>query len=125
MKKHKELASDYFDRHPSSNECHITADGRVFHTKGSAQGFARTLDDQDIESYFRTVLEKEKSLEDAMVIHSDNREEKIKELEELELVKENYPQLKALAKYFDIKPADQKADTLIAALTEFKTTLNS
>lgn len=49
----QEKAVDYFDRHPSSNECHITSDGRVFHTIGSAQGFAQALPDNKVESFTR------------------------------------------------------------------------
>ncbi|WP_102980121.1 hypothetical protein [Chryseobacterium scophthalmum] len=123
MKKFTEKAQDYFDRHPSSEECHITSDGRVFHIKGGAQGFAGTLDNQDIESYSRKVLEKEKSLEQEIDL-GDNKEAKIKELNALELVTANYNEMKVLVKYFDLKVENQKAETLIAALTEFKTTLN-
>lgn len=121
MKKFTETAQDYFDRHPLSNECHITSDDRVFHTKGSAQGFAGTLDNQEIESFSRKVLEKE-NVKTADPDEYD-RETKIKELESLELVTANYNQMKSLVKFFAIDAADQKADTLIAALTEFKTTL--
>ncbi len=49
----KEKAVDYFDRHPSSNECHITSDERVFHSAGTAQGFAESLKDNKITSYKR------------------------------------------------------------------------
>lgn len=122
MKKYTEKAQDYFERHPSSSDCHITSDGRVFHTLGSAQGFAGTLDDQTIESYKISVLEKETTNEgfDAEA----EKQAKLEELATLELVKENYHEIKALVKYFDLKPADQKAETLIAALTEYKNTLN-
>lgn len=122
MKKYKEKAQDYFDRHPSSVECHITSDGRVFHTLGSAQGFAGTLDDQEIESYKRSVLEKE-ATNDGFDADAE-KQTKLEELATLELVKENYQEIKALVKYFDLKPADQKAETLIAALTEYKNSLN-
>lgn len=120
MKKYTEKAQDYFERHPSSNDCHITSDGRVFHTLGAAQGFAGTLDNQEIESYKRSVLEKEINTND----DTADKDAKLKELAELELVKENYNQMKGLVKYFDLKTADQKAETLIAALTEYKNTLN-
>lgn len=123
MKKFTEKAQDYFDRHPSSDECHVTSDGRVFHNKGGAQGFAGTLDDQDIESYSRKVLEKEKSLAQEIDL-GDNHESKIKELETLELSTANYNEMKALVKFFDVKVENQKAETLITALTEFKNTLN-
>ncbi|KQT17422.1 hypothetical protein ASG31_08405 [Chryseobacterium sp. Leaf404] len=124
MNKYTEKAQDYFERHPSSNECHITSDGRVFHTKGSALGFAGTLDSQDIESYTRKGLEKETTEVTAKEVLEGNRPEKIKELEALELVTANYNEMKALAKYFEVKTDNQKAETFIAALTEFKKTLN-
>lgn len=120
MKKYTENAKDYFDRHPQNDECHITSDGRVFHTLGAAQGFAGTLDDQTIESFKRSVLEKESKTDDA-----GDKDAKLKELSELELVKENYNQIKGLVKFFDLKPADQKAETLISALTDYKNSLNS
>jgi len=123
MKKYTENAQDYFDRHPQNDECHITSDGRVFHTLGSAQGFAGTLEDQTIESYKRAVLEKENKSPDGD--DTADKEAKLAELAELELVKENYIPIKALVKYFDLKPADQKAETLIAALTDYKNSLNS
>lgn len=53
----KEKAVDYFDRHPSSNECHITSDGRVFHSAGTAQGFAESLKDNKVTSYKRADFE--------------------------------------------------------------------
>ena len=54
----------------------------------------------------------------------ETRNEKIAELNALELVSANYKEMKALAKYFDVKSEDQKAETLITALTELKNTLN-
>jgi hypothetical protein len=53
----KELAADYFSRHLSSNECHITSDGRVFHSKGTADGFANGLKDNAVASYTRAQIE--------------------------------------------------------------------
>lgn len=140
MNKFQEKAQDYFDRHPSSEECYITSDGRVFHNIGSAQSMAGTLDDQKIESYKRSVIEKDKALkkdlsesnlpdqlknstEEIILMAEETRSEKIKELEALELVKTNYNEMKSLAKFFGLNPDDQKAETLIAALEEFKTTL--
>lgn len=123
MKKYTENAQDYFDRHPQNDECHITSDARVFHTLGAAQGFAGTLDDQTIESYKRSVLEKESkddlfetpACEIAMDVFLKNND----------VPTLKYDDLKKLAKHFKIETADQKAETLIAALTEYKNTLNS
>ncbi|AKK74443.1 hypothetical protein OK18_19115 [Chryseobacterium gallinarum] len=124
MKKYIDKALDYFKRHPLNEECYITSDGRVFHTAGAAQGFAGTLDDQTIESYNKKVLEKEGRSNDLISGSEAERTAKIKELESLELSSANYNLMKPLVKFFGIETADQKAETLIAALTEFKTTLN-
>ena len=127
MKKFTENAQDYFDRHPSSDECHITSDGRVFHNKGGALGFAGTLDNQEIESYSRKVLEKEKSLQSDIENTGESdisHEAKLKELETLELTTANYNEMKILVKFFDVKVDNQKAETLITALTEYKKTIN-
>ena len=123
MKKFTEKAQDYFDRHPTSDECHITSDGRVFHNIGAAQGMAGTLDDQNIESYSRKVLEKEKaeSVTDTSIVDAAMMEAF---LNVHDVDKMKYDDLKRLCKFFEIKTEDQKADTLIAALTEYKSTLN-
>ncbi len=49
---------------------------------------------------------------------------KTKELQELELTTANYQKMKALALFFKLETADQKADTLIAALTEYKSKIS-
>lgn len=121
--KHTDLAQDYFERHSQSDECFITSDGRVFHTYGHATSFAQEhqLQDQTIESYKRAQVFTDNDSPDP----ESEKQVKLEELAGLELVKENYQEIKALVKYFNLKPADQKAETLIAALTEYKNTLNS
>lgn len=127
--KHTDLAVDYFERHSTSNECHITSDGRVFHTSGNAISFANAhdLQDQTIESYKR-----EQILTDAEYSTGDNTpvgptEEEIsaktEELKTFDIDSAEYPALKAFIKFFDIKTDDQKAPTLKVALTEFKNNL--
>ncbi len=115
MNKHTALALDYFERHQLSNECHITSDNRVFHTKGSADGFASTLDDKKVSSFTRETKKSEN--ED---LDQEELKGKLAELEATELVNENYNALKSLVKYFQIEVADQKAETLITALTDYK-----
>lgn len=122
MKKFTEKAQDYFERHPSSEECHITSDGRVFHTKGSALGFAGTLDNQDVESYTRKGLEKETDLTEFDSPAGQIALDVFLASNEVENLK--YNDLKALVKHFKIETEDQKAETLITALTEFKINLN-
>ena len=54
----KDKAADYFARHQTpSDECHITTDSRVFHTLGSAQGYASELKDNKVTSYTRAEFE--------------------------------------------------------------------
>ena len=52
-KKNKELAADYFERFKESEECHITADERIFHTKGNADSFAAGLTDPTVKTFKR------------------------------------------------------------------------
>ncbi|RQO37945.1 hypothetical protein DBR39_13745 [Chryseobacterium sp. KBW03] len=133
MNKFIEKAQDYFERHPSSDECHVTSDGRVFHTIGSAQSMSGTLDDQKIESYKRKVLEKEllgKSLNDENLTTGGDQPTPAEILamevflQNNEVDKLKYEDLKSLVKFFNLQVENAKAPTLIAALTEFKTTLN-
>lgn len=152
MKKHTAAAIDYFDRH-HSNECHITADGRVFHKKEGAESFASTLEDRTIESFTRREAEasadqnsadedkvdngkeplspdtpdtsntKDNTPEDAGTQIGEGTE-KIKELENLELIPKNYNKMKSLASYFKLEVGGKaNAEDLISALTEFKTKL--
>lgn len=51
------------------------------------------------------------------------KEKNLKLLAELDLKKENYEAMKALVKFFEIETENKKAETLIAALTQFKETL--
>ena len=51
--------------------------------------------------------------------------EKTKELQELELESKNYQKMKSLVLFFGIETPDLKADTLIAALTEYKTKISA
>ena len=155
MKKHTAAAIDYFARH-HSNECHITADGRVFHKKEGAESFASTLEDRTIESFTRREAEASADQNSADEDKVDNgkeplspdtldasntadnapqdagtssgedteRAEKIKELENLELIPKNYNKMKSLASYFKLEVGGKaNAEDLISALTEFKSKL--
>ena len=155
MKKHTAAAIDYFARH-HSNECHITADGRVFHKKEGAESFASTLEDRTIESFTRREAEAsadqnsadedkvddekeplspdtpdasntaDNAPQDAGTSSGEDTEraEKIKELENLELIPKNYNKMKSLASYFKLEVGGKtNAEDLISILTEFKSKL--
>lgn len=127
--KHTDLAQDYFERHSRSNECHITSDGRVFHTHGYAISFAQenNLQDQKIESYTRDQVETTEGIATVITDPVGPTEEEIiaktEELKNLDIEAAEYPVLKTFIKFFDIKCDDQKAATLKAALTEYKNNL--
>ena len=155
MKKHTAAAIDYFARH-HSNECHITADGRVFHKKEGAESFASTRENRTIESFTRREAEAsadqnsadedkvddekeplspdtpdtsntaDNAPQDAGTPSGEDTEraEKIKELENLELIPKNYNKMKSLASYFKLEVGGKaNAEDLISVLTEFKSKL--
>jgi hypothetical protein len=81
--------------------------------------------DEDAE-FVKKPVEKKESDTDTQSIDAQDSELKAKNLKllaETELIKENYKEMTALVKFFEITTEDKKADTLIGALTEFKETL--
>lgn len=101
-----------FENQPNLEKCFSTSDGEHFYNENDAKNHAKSLEDKTVEPVYNP-----KFLGDAS---SEESEKMAKELEETELIKQNYKQLKVLAKYFEIETADQKAETLIKALEEYK-----
>jgi len=122
----KEQAADYFDRHESSNECHITSDGRVFHTKGSADGFANGLKDNKVTSYERGKLNsKEEDTEDNTLKLETLKVEALEALKTFDTATATYPEIKALVKALGLEVENQKQDVLIAAIEAHKVIINT
>lgn len=120
----KDKAADYFGRH-KNDECHITSDGRVFHTIGSAQSFAAGLKDAKIESFKRAEFEK-KTSDDSQEDSSDE-DTKVLALETLknfDPATAKYPEINKLVKMLGIEPVSQKQPDLLAAIEAYKTTIN-
>lgn len=142
MKKHTEKAIDYFNRH-QRNECFITSDGRVFHQEGTANSFAVTLKDRAVEHYTRAEVEQlqeetksigqtSNSDTSAATIQdgtpsvesdTDEKAQRTAELLALELTSKHYNEMLSLVKFFGLETKDKKADSLIEALTEYKSKL--
>lgn len=146
--KFKEKALDYFKRHPHSEECHISSDGRVFHKPGDAQSFAGTLKNSKIESYQRDVVLAEIQADTEDDINLDNEEttkiegkttvddktsaktavdgiEKSKDfLMSNDVADMGYNTMQTFVKVLDLEVENQKKETLIVALEAFKKTLN-
>lgn len=114
----KELAADYFARHESSNECHITSDGRVFHTKGSADSFANGLKDNTVASFTRDGKKEESSGSDAKVLS-------LEDLENFNAETATYAEIKELAKAFSLESVSQKKEDLLAAIEAYKLIINT
>lgn len=115
----KELAADYFARHESSNECHITSDGRVFHTKGSADSFANGLKDNTVESFTRDGKTADASKDETAKVFG------LEDLESFNAETATYAEIKELAKAFSLESVSQKKEDLLAAIEAHKLIMNT
>ncbi len=118
----KSLAADYFSRHQSSNECHITSDGRVFHTKGSADSFASALKDSTVASHTREG-KGEKAKDETP--GEDTKVYTLEDLKAFDATTATYPEIKALANGLKLESASQKQVDLLAAIEAQKAIVNT
>lgn len=111
-----------FKDNPSLDEVYQTSDGKFFYLENDARNHASKLENKRVEKLIRPLnVGDKKDIEDAGDEKKEaQRTEKIAELQALDLVKENYKEMKALVDFFEIKPNDKKAETFIEALSEFK-----
>lgn len=113
MSKNLELAIDYFERHALGEECHITSDGRVFHNSGSAQGFAGTLTDHEVEKFTRAQIEK---LNEPVIDDLKSFEEVVLDLNSFDPKTSSYEDAKALVKDLGLETKSNKKEDLFAAI---------
>jgi hypothetical protein len=119
----KDKAAKYFESNPEKDKVFGTTDGFLFEVERFAAGHAQTLEEgQNEVETFRNVnlLEVEAETVTGTEI-SYQLTDADKELFETGLVKGNYNALKVLAKNLKIETTDQKAETFINALEEYKT----
>lgn len=114
-----------FENHPNLEKCFSTSDGEHFYNENDAKNHAKSLEDKVVEPVYNPTFLGDASSndvadEDLEAKAFKESEKMAQELENTELIKENYKQLKVLVKYFEIETADQKAETLIKALEEYK-----
>ena len=106
-------------KHSKVNAVYAAEDGNVFIEENRAKIH---------KVKYHTITRTEaKASEPAKPGNDENAEvlaAKTKELHELELVTSNYQKMKSLVQFFQIETEDQKADTLIAALTEYKSKIS-
>lgn len=114
------------EKHKNVKEVYATEDGNVFIEENRAKIHVKDKKDMKYHTITRTSAE-ENQPEKKEVDEIDENliAEKTKELQELELVKENYQKMKSLVLFFQIETPDLKADSLIAALTEYKNKISA
>lgn len=113
------------EKYKNVNVAYAAEDGNVFTDENRAKIHVKG---KEMKYYTITRTEAEGAQPEKIVEdHLDETAiaEKTKELEELELVSANYQKMKSLVLFFGIETPDLKADTLIAALTEYKTQISA
>ncbi|MGQ1929577.1 hypothetical protein [Ornithobacterium rhinotracheale] len=126
-----------FKENPQLDVVYKTSDGKYFYTENDAKNYASNLEDKKVKKLMRgndtsksilkvvsqilnNAVEDASETEEKPKTQNSELNEKIQELKTLELVKSNYNQMKSLVKYFDLKTEDQKAETYIKVLEEYK-----
>ena len=113
------------EKHKNVNVAYAAEDGNVFTDENRAKIHVK---DKEMKYHTITRTEAEGTQPEKVVVDDlDEKEiaEKTKELEELELVSANYQKMKSLVLFFGIETPDLKADTLIDALTQYKTKISA
>ena len=113
------------EKHKNVNVAYAAEDGNVFTDENRAKIHVK---DKEMKYHTITRTEAEGTQPEKVVVDDLDENliaEKTKELEELELVSANYQKMKSLVLFFGIETPDLKADTLIDALTQYKTKISA
>ena len=113
------------EKHKNVNVAYAAEDGNVFTDENRAKIHVK---DKELKYHTITRTEAEGTQPEKKVVDELDENliaEKTKELEELELVSANYQKMKSLVLFFGIETPDLKADTLIDALTQYKTKISA
>ncbi|WP_235819737.1 hypothetical protein [Flavobacterium davisii] len=112
----KQLAQDYFERH-TGNECFITSDNRVFHTQGSAAGYANTLKDDAVDKFTRSeVTPPVEDLED----QEDEHQYSDQDILNFDTTSAKYPEINALFTALKLEAPTKKQQDLVEAIEKEK-----
>ena len=112
-------------KYENVNVAYAAEDGNVFTDENRAKIHVK---DKEMKYHTITRTEAEGTQPEKVVVDDLDENliaEKTKELEELELVSANYQKMKSLVLFFGIETPDLKADTLIDALTQYKTKISA
>ena len=113
------------EKHKNVNVAYAAEDGNVFTDENRAKIHVK---DKEMKYHTITRTEAEQTQPEKKVVDELDENliaEKTKELEELELVSANYQKMKSIVLFFGIETPDLKADTLIDALTQYKTKISA
>ena len=107
------------EKHSKVNTVYAAEDGNVFIEENRAK-----IHKVKYHTITRTEAKASEPAKPKDDVNAEERAAKTKELQELELVTANYQKMRSLALFFEIETADQKAETLITALTEYKSKIS-
>lgn len=113
--------TEYFETAGSKAVVYSTSDANLFENQGFAKDHAATLEDKNVTPH-STVANLEVVEE---TLESDELSEAQIKLLQSGLTKGNYKEIKALAAFLKLETADQKAETLIDALEDYRDRMES
>jgi hypothetical protein len=112
-------ADTHFKANPEATELTATSDGLLFTNKKFAVDHSHSLEDKTLTPFKNAnsleVVDKEEITRDDITLSAEQLE-----LLNNGLVKENYNQIKKLKEFLKLETTDNKAETLITALTAYK-----
>jgi hypothetical protein len=128
---------EIFNTNPKLEKCFKTSDGEHFYNESDAKNHAKSLENKHVEKLVNPEFisqqadqNQDESLEgneDAELDGDEDlkqSEKMVQDLENLELSTNNYQEMKRLVKSLGIEVADNKAETLISAINEYKSKLH-
>ncbi len=113
---------EIFNTNPTLEKCFKTSDGEHFYNESDAKNYAKSLQDKHVEKLINPEFT---AKGDELDMNEKKAEQMASDLENLELSTNNYQEMKRLVKYFEIEVPDNKAETLISALNDYKSKIQA
>lgn len=114
---------EIFNTNPKLEKCFKTSDGEHFYNETDAKNHAKSLEDKHVEKLVNPEFLTKDG--DELDLDEKKAEQMAIDLENLELSTNNYQEMKRLVKYYGIEVPDNKAETLISALNDYKSKIQS
>lgn len=143
---------EIFKTNTKLEKCFKTSDGEHFYNESDAKNYAKSLENKHVEKLVNpefvsqeadqkqvlTAIQFQEEQEidittssqgttkgDELDIDEKKAEQMASDLENLELSTNNYQEMKRLVKYYEIEVPDNKAETLISALNDYKSKIQA